>query len=138
MTLTSAVINNAIPQDEPVFIYRNLHRKCFSIRKESTKRIVGYDTSNFAINAAQFKVSQAGRRRVLRSGQKNVHAGIRGYFEKLPIGFALPEDVVKITYDPYISSGFHISGNPSGLVLKGASVVYFTQYGLYTRKANVY
>jgi hypothetical protein len=138
MTLTSAVNNKTIPQDELVFIYRNLHRKCFSVRNERTKRVVGYDTGQFAINAAEFKVSQAGRNRVLRSGQKNVHAGIRGYFEKLSSGFTLPDDVVKITYDPYISQGFYIFGSPKGIALKGASVVYFTQYGLYARKSDVY
>ena len=113
-----------------VFVYRNLHRNCFSIRGEKIKRVLSHFPHGFVIKDAQLKVSQAGRSRVLRTNQKNVHAGVRGKFHALPDQHDLPPHAVKITYDPYKSAFFHIKGNPHRSVHYAESV-YFTQSGLY-------
>lgn len=63
-----------------VFVYKNLHRNCWSIKAldgEHRGKVVAY--SNFAhVSQPQFKVSESGRERVLREQQKNVHAGVVG------------------------------------------------------------
>ena len=63
-----------------VFIYFNLHRKCFSVKAlEGAKkgRVVAHVNDAIVYNPT-FKVSEAGRQRVLRERKKNVHAGVVG------------------------------------------------------------
>lgn len=69
-----------------VFIYKNLSRNCWSIRanRGTWKGIVVAHARTFALEYVMFKVSEAGRQRVLRERRKNVHAGLVGtlrYFE---------------------------------------------------------
>lgn len=59
------------------FIYRNLHKDCFSIRNERTGLVENH--SNFVVILnPKFVVRQAGRKKVLATKRKNVHAGVRG------------------------------------------------------------
>ena len=60
-----------------VQVYRNLHRRCWSVRDRASRRVVGHE--NLIILAdCTFRVSEAGRRRVLATGRKNVHAYVQG------------------------------------------------------------
>lgn len=59
-----------------VFIYWNLHKDLYSLRG-THGRIVAHARAIHLTNAS-FPVSQAGRARVLATGHKNVHAGVRG------------------------------------------------------------
>ena len=63
-----------------VFVYFNLHKKCFSIKalEGAMKGRVVAHRDNVLLFHATFKVSQAGRERVLREKRKNVHAGVCG------------------------------------------------------------
>lgn len=63
-----------------VFVYRNLHRQCFSIKalEGPNKGRVIARRDFVELTGVRFKVSEAGRQRVLRTGQKNVHAGVVG------------------------------------------------------------
>ncbi len=56
-------------------VYWNLKAKAFSVREEGC--VVGH-ARRLLIRDAKFSVSQAGRRRVIESGHKNVHAFVRG------------------------------------------------------------
>jgi len=61
---------------EPVgFVYRNLHKHCWSIRING---LVAIHASHVVLKDAQFKVSAAGRQRVINEQRKNVHAGVVG------------------------------------------------------------
>lgn len=63
-----------------VFCYFNLHKKCFSIKAldgPDKGRVVAHADAVHLTEVA-FKVSQAGRERVLREKCKNVHAGAVG------------------------------------------------------------
>jgi hypothetical protein len=53
--------------------YWNLHARCWSIQDAKTRRVIGHATRVLLRDVA-FKVSEAGRQRVLREGRKNVHA----------------------------------------------------------------
>lgn len=60
-----------------VFIYRNITKGCWSIRLCATRKVIAH-ASEFLLYNATFKVSEAGRQRVIREGRKNIHAGIEG------------------------------------------------------------
>lgn len=65
-------------QGQKVFVYFNLHKKLFSVRDQLTGLVVDH-TNHITLRDVVFKVSEAGRLRVLREKRKNVHAGILGY-----------------------------------------------------------
>lgn len=56
-------------------VYRNLHRQCYSVQIKG--KVVGH-TNVIELEDVVFKVSQAGRARVIASGHKNVHAFVVG------------------------------------------------------------
>ncbi len=58
-----------------VFVYKNLHKGCWSIRQDG---LVKAHTDNVTLYNVMMKVNKKGRERVLREKRKNVHAGISG------------------------------------------------------------
>lgn len=58
-----------------VFVYWNLHKKCWSIRHKGK---VLFHAANLMLSDCTLKVSEKGRQRVLREGKKYVHAGVEG------------------------------------------------------------
>lgn len=60
-----------------VEVYFNLHKKVFSVRDGKTKRVITH-LKEVHIKDAVFRVSEAGRQRVLRDKRKNVHAYVKG------------------------------------------------------------
>lgn len=103
---------------QKVFVYFNLHKKNFSIKDMVTKRVVAH-TDYVALSDCEFKVYESGRQRVLREKQKNVHAGIIGYY----IQSELPTDSMsEVTYNPYLYDSFVLKDNPS-MKLKMADLV---------------
>ncbi len=79
-----------------VYVYFNLHKKCWSVRQGG--RIVEYTKAVF-LKDCRYLVGQAGRKRVLREKKKNVHAGVSGYSVDYVVG--IPEKAKEITYNPY-------------------------------------
>lgn len=83
-----------------VFVYRNLHKKLWSVRAmegPDKGRVILHATSLSLANCT-FKVSEAGRQRVIREKRKNVHAGVQG---TLVEAVSPAKCQRKITYDPY-------------------------------------
>ena len=66
---------------QTILIAYHLYRRCFSIRNANTRKVIGY-TDRIVVRNARFIVSQAGRARVLRERKKNVHAYVKGIYEK--------------------------------------------------------
>jgi hypothetical protein len=60
-----------------VEVYRNLHNGKLSVRDGKTKHVIAH-CDEVTLAGAVFKVSKAGRERVLRERKKNVHAVVRG------------------------------------------------------------
>lgn len=81
-----------------VFVYFNLHKNMYSVRSVETGRVVSHETSVKLVNC-KLKVSQAGRRRVLREKRKNVHAGVEGDLVDT-LGLSGCKGYL-VTYDPY-------------------------------------
>ena len=63
-----------------VFVYFNLHKKCFSIKAlegDRKGRVIAH-SDTVVLEGCKLLVSEAGRQRVLREKRKNVHAGVSG------------------------------------------------------------
>lgn len=108
-----------------VFVYRNLHNHCLSIKAMEGPlrgKVIAH-AHRVLLEDAVFKVSLAGRNRVLAERQKNVHAGVVGTllraevlqfrYEGLvfadfesPQGLAQSSDCLHIKYDPYKADHF--------------------------------
>jgi len=90
-----------------VFVYFNLHKRLFSVKSiegASKGKVIGYSYS-IVLGHTQFKVSEAGRQRVIRERKKNVHAGVTGTLIDVgTIGEMFKGDIV--TYNPYRNSTF--------------------------------
>lgn len=60
-----------------VFVYWNLHKGCYSVKNLATGRVIAH-AGTVTLTNAVFKVSEAGRQRVIKERRKNVHAGVVG------------------------------------------------------------
>jgi hypothetical protein len=89
----------------PVFVYKNLHKKCWSIKQDG---LVKAHTKLLAMHSCTFKVSKSGRERVLKEQRKNVHAGVEGYIENWQMGDWRDSHPTArpVSYNPYKYENF--------------------------------
>lgn len=93
-----------------VFVYFNLHKKLFSIKSldgNTRGLVIGHEKSVSLTNVT-FKVSEAGRQRVLREKRKNVHAGVVG---ELSDNILNIDTMIEVTYDPYKYNSFVVKSS---------------------------
>ena len=95
-----------------VFVYFNLHKKCFSIKAlegDRKGRVVAH-SNTVLLESCKFKVSEAGRQRVLREKRKNVHAGVTGVWingDRVESHYEFLSMVGRqVTYNPYKYDSF--------------------------------
>ena len=100
--------------DMRVFVYFNLHKKCFSIKAlegDRKGRVVAH-SNTVLLESCKFKVSEAGRQRVLREKRKNVHAGVTGVWingDRVESHYEFLSMVGRqVTYNPYKYDSFVI------------------------------
>lgn len=86
-----------------VEVYKNLRNGLYSIRSLKTKRVIGHASSVF-ITKATFRVSKAGRTKVLETRQKNVHAFVRGILSDFNVIRDHSEKPIR--YNPYLFETF--------------------------------
>jgi len=91
-------------------IYRNLHRKCFSIQEwfpGKGYRVIDWAENIMADNVS-FKVYESGRQKVLAKKKKNVHAFVccDSFLKEESVGGE------KISYNPYSAGHFSFENNP--------------------------
>lgn len=103
MATMQIVKGRTLTHGQEVFVYYNLHKHVFSVKDVKTGLVVAH-TSVIHLENATFKVSEAGRQRVLAEKRKNVHAGVRGTFVR-PEPWNLTS-VKRATYNPYLFSSF--------------------------------
>ena len=119
--------------DKNVRIYWNLHRGEWSIQDKKSGLVVGrqpevylegayfeptYDKRGKTIKP-KFKVRQGGRLRVLKEGNKNVHAFAEGWYPSIWISPKhYDEEGRAVTYNPYKNDTFVYvdNGEPVGEV----------------------
>ena len=109
-------------QGVKVYVYFNLHKKCFSIKalEGNCKGLVVAHADAVSLKDVAFKVSEAGRQRVIKEKRKNVHAGVVGYLE----GFAdnSTTGYKQAYYNPYKTRTF-MSGDVALLQAKAVTLV---------------
>ena len=121
-----------------VEVYKNLRKQCYSIRQKG--KVIGYALV-LAMSNVDFVVQQGGRKRVLESGQKNVHAFLRGDIHlcesdesKFDLPYNLqssiydsfhshPMDWLDFAYNPFMSDTFMVNNKPQHRI-HSADVVY--------------
>lgn len=90
--------------------YYNLHKNLLSVQEKVNNRWkVVKHVQEIALRNVQFKVSAAGRERVLRERRKNVHAFVEG--EEIPF---VPKSFCyhdEISYNPYKHETFVVSNH---------------------------
>lgn len=89
------------------FVYWNLHKNIFSVKYKG--RVI-YHLSHFAGLGCEFKVSEKGRKRVIREQVKNVHA--YAICESLTIRELSLVSYKIVTYNPYTDESFMAEGQP--------------------------
>jgi hypothetical protein len=110
--------NPEIPVGTPVEVYWNLHKDVFSVRDRTNRRVLGH-CDEVHLTDVSFRVSQAGRLRVIKEKRKNVHAFVRGLISDPALHLRGPiEDYTRARYNPYESA--HFMDASSGLLLHGA------------------
>lgn len=83
---------------EAVHIYRNLNKKCWSVRKRG---LVIAHMDELTLKNATMHVQPAGHAKVIREQRKSVHAYIKG-----DIVQAIIKDSQPLTYNPYVANFF--------------------------------
>ena len=108
-----------------VKVYYNLHKKCFSVKDYRTGLVIGH-TNRVVLEDATFKVSEAGRQRVIREQKKNVHAYVIGTLKAWDDQSYWTAVTHEAYYNPYTQSTFTVEGQPihasSQVVLKDKKV----------------
>ncbi len=89
-----------------VFVYFNLHKKCWSVKSLEgvNKGKVIAHCETIVLKNCELKVSESGRQRVLREKKKYVHAGDVG--EIVSLDKKGKETETLITYNPYLYNCF--------------------------------
>lgn len=90
-----------------VFIYWNITRGVWSVKAlqgPDRGRVIKHATDIILTNCV-FKVSEAGRQKVLAQKVKNVHAGVVGYIDS-PVDHCFANEHIDVTYNPYKFSTF--------------------------------
>lgn len=90
-----------------VKVYYNLHKHTFSIQTKTPKgwRVTDYADS-LNLTDVEFRVSEAGRRRVLKEGRKNVHAFVIGTLTDEEL-----DTTIDVSYNPYKAGYFFRKDN---------------------------
>ena len=110
-----------------VFVYFNLHKKVWSVKalEGPSKGLVIQHATQLKLKDVIFKVSEAGRQRVIAEKRKNVHAGVVG---TLVDYIQLGSDVKLVSYNPYKAGHFYDKAtdqpiyNSSTVYMNGRSV----------------
>tara|TARA_R110000764_G_scaffold107705_1_gene193515 strand:+ start:1070 stop:1453 length:384 start_codon:yes stop_codon:yes gene_type:complete len=98
-----------------VDVYFNLHRRLYSVRAcegPDKGRVIAHKNTVY-LKDPEFKVSKAGRARVLREKRKNVHAVVRGEWSKDYSG--IPKMSYNVTYNPYRTDTFEFYDDAGNL-----------------------
>lgn len=90
-----------------VFVYYNLHKHCWSIKAlegNNKGRVIDH-VDVVTLHDPIFKVSEAGRQRVINERRKNVHAGVVGQLTADNINPS--QNSIHVSYNPYFAGFFY-------------------------------
>lgn len=100
--------NSPIPIGEPVRVYWNIRKKCFSVQTDQEKGWrLALHIDSVRIQDVTFIVSDAGRERVRQEKRKNVHAYMEGFWAPDQMAYG-----AVVRYDPYEHEKFVCDNDP--------------------------
>ena len=113
-----------IDESRKVFVYKNLHKDCWSLKQDGLVKAHMHDLTMFDCS---FRVNAKGREKVLKEKRKNVHAGISGYIDSPWVMNALAvqtkfSNIKLAKYNPYKYSTFVRSDDNTKPVFWSSSV----------------
>lgn len=91
--------------NQTLCIAYHIGRNSFSVRDKRSRKVIGY-TNRIVLYDVQFVVSQAGRARVLRQRQKNVHAFVVGKYDEALQSILIDQTYLEAYYNPYHTETF--------------------------------
>lgn len=109
--------NRTIDPDEPVRVYRNLHKNSFSVVQHG---LVVAHMDQLCLRDAKPYVNETGRQRVIKNKRKEVHAWIEGTLCQDPA----PRNRLLVKYNPYKHSRFCIGPEGQEQALVSASHIW--------------
>lgn len=112
----------------PVQVYRNTHKGGYSVRQNGL--VVGH-TRYATLLDADFVVQEAGRRRVVQTGRKNVHAWVSGTWVTARRQEEV-DDMVPIHYNPKRDTCFMSHAR----TVRNARIVYLDDCGAWGWMVN--
>mgnify|MGYP003121829806 FL=1 len=119
--------NDELQDGDRVEVYWNLHKDCFSVRKNGRVVDYLYGRDYLTLTDVKFVVQPAGRERVLREGKKNVHAFVRG-----TVSFSSPVAYQqKASYNPYKMGSFFTKFGGNCTPISSARRATLTDAGVY-------
>jgi hypothetical protein len=105
--------------EKKVRIYRNLHKKCLSVKQGD---IVMCHASEVLLKDCRFIVNAAGQNRVRTEKRKNVHSFVEGFvIDAKEYGNMLPYEWSSLYYNPYKTD--HWIESDSGKYVEFAQLV---------------
>jgi len=118
------------------FCYYNLHKHVFSSKNVKTG-LVDKDLYSTTVKLVDcvFKVSEAGRQRVLKEQRKNVHAGVVGNI--IAVNLSLDDlddqldELTELTYNPYKYDSFVVK--ETGKRVETADTVYLLKKRVFAK-----
>jgi len=93
--------NRILDSSKKVDVYRCLNRKGFVFSIRQSGFVVAH-AENVTIENVNFIINLAGKKRVIKEQQKNVHAFLRGYISNLDTTLT-----TILKYNPYNDLGFN-------------------------------
>ena len=97
--------------EKKVDVYRNLHKRCFSVRHDGIVIDHLLDAESILLGKVKFVVQPAGRAKVLREKRKNVHAFVRGEYalaiDRVGLNWNTAPYDKEVTYNPYKGDTFY-------------------------------
>jgi hypothetical protein len=84
-------------------VYYNLHKHCLSVQGKvnGTWKVIAH-VDEISLSDVKFKVSEAGRQRVIREKRKNVHAIVEGFLNEKTLDCSHV-----VSYNPYKAGHFY-------------------------------
>ena len=94
-----------VDESRKVFVYKNLHKDCWSIRQDG---LVKAHADDICLFDCSFRVANKGREKVRREKRKNVHAGISGYIDTFEVDKWEDNNpnTARTSYNPYKNETF--------------------------------
>lgn len=89
-----------IKKDRPVYVYKNLHKDCWSVKQHGLVKAHIPAGEPVAMWDCYFHVDVKGRERVVKEQRKNVHAFVKGFLQHI-CHLDTNGKEVEVTYNPY-------------------------------------